>query len=235
MLQKILNISSYIWAFACLAFVAIVTMMTQFFTVDPNLSGGAETPYLIPMLAIIAIGVLFFGIAVLIWIISLLKKIKLKGKHFWISLAIAILVAVISIVFMMGKISNSKIYQKQSYTGQELFNAVNVYRVSNGVEPLKLELPLCDNLVKRYLKIKNEDNVGHDGFEEWVKGEGIDKNYAPVGELYIKDTYTTKDAVEWWGSSPGHRLTLLLKDVSMGCAYASEGTGVLIVGEPIKK
>ena len=235
MLQKVFNIYSYLWATACLAFVGIVMMMTKFMTVDPNLSGGPQTAYLIPMLSIVGVGGVSFGLIFIAWVISKFKKIKLIGKHFWISFVMVFIVAAISIAFLIGIGKNNRNYQEQSYTGQQLFDEVNLYRVANGVPALTLELGLCDNLVGRYLTIKNSDNIGHEGFEEWVKGEGIDKKYAPVGELYTKNEFTTKAAVEWWATSPGHRLTLLLKDVSMGCAYADKGTGVLIVGEPIKK
>jgi len=187
------------------------------------------------MLSLVGVGIISFGSIFLTWVISKFKKIKLAGKHFWISFALNCVLVFVTLAFLFGIGQKNRMYQEQSYTGQQLFDEVNMYRVANGVPALKLELALCDNLVARYIKIKNEENVGHAGFEEWAKAEEIDKRYAPLGELYTKNQFTTKDAVEWWGTSPGHRLTLLLPDVSMGCAYAGNGTGVLIVGEPIKK
>lgn len=236
MINKIFVFSSYLWAVACYAFVGIVMMMTKFFTVDPTLGAGApEHDYLLPMLSIVGVGIVSFGLVVLSWVVSKFKKIKVSGKHFFIAFALNCVLGIVTLAYMFGIGQKNRTYQQQSYTGQQLFDEVNLYRVANGVPALELKLDLCDNLVARYLKIKNEDNAGHSGFEEWARAEGIDKKYAPVGELYTKNQFTTKDAVEWWATSPGHRLTLLLDEVSMGCAYADKGTGVLIVGEPIKK
>lgn len=223
------------WATACFAFVGIVMMMTKFFMVDPNLSGGPETGYLIPMLSIIAVGALSFGTAGLTWIISLFKKVKLIWKHFLISFIAVFIIASASMAFVFGISRNNLQYQEQSYTGQELFEEVNRYRVANGVTPLTLDMRLCDNLVSRYIKVHTQENEGHAGLEEWIKTEGIDKLYLPILELYTKNTFTTKEAVEFWATSPGHRLGLVLDEVSKGCAYADKGTGVLILGEPIKK
>jgi len=116
------------------------------------------------------------------------------------------------------------------FTGEQLFAAVNEYRKSHNLSTLEIDSVLCDNLVERYLSIK-EPNAGHKGYEEWIKNEGIDTNpkYGVIGELYIKDTSTAQNAVAWWDESPGHKSTLMMKDMKYGCAYANEGTGVVIM------
>lgn len=139
---------------------------------------------------------------------------------------------IIVIIFAIGYRNANFGYKKANYNGQQLFDAVNKYRITNGKSQLSLDPYICDNLVARYLKVKS-DNVGHEGFEEWVKNEEIDKKFAPIAELYIKDTATTKEAIDFWGGSPGHRLSLL-GDYSVGCAYANEGIEVLILGNSIK-
>ncbi len=118
------------------------------------------------------------------------------------------------------------------YTGQEMFDAINEYRASIGVQQLELDPVLCDNLVARYLSIKN-GGKGHDGFEEWVKGEGIDKNpkYGRIGEMYATATQTYW-AIDWWKGSPGHRDTLEMPSMKYGCSYALDGFSVTVMAEP---
>jgi hypothetical protein len=233
MLQKIYTTSSYIWLVSCYGFAALIAVMTKFMTHDPNLSGGPETPYLIPMLTLIAVGFLSFGIAILTWIVAKFRKTQLRTKHFWISACLVAVLTTLCIVFLIAYKSANAGYTKGDYTGQQLFDAVNNYRASNNKPELKLDPYICDDLVDRYLKIKSGD-VGHAGFEEWYKAQDMDKRFSLGAELYIKDTATTADAIKFWEGSPGHRLSLL-GDFSVGCAYALNGTGVLILGEPIKK
>lgn len=116
------------------------------------------------------------------------------------------------------------------YTGEELFNAVNEYRTSIGSPALELDPILCDNLVERWLSIK-EPNTGHAGFEEWAINEGIRANpkYGLLGEMYIKDISTPENAIHWWLGSPGHKNTLEMKEMVYGCSYASDGTGVVVM------
>lgn len=233
MLHKIYSISSYLWAISCYAFAGIILAMTKFMTHDPNLSGGAETVYLIPMLSIIAVGTASFGTAILTWIIAKFKKIKLAVKHFWISFALVALLGAMGLTFLIGFRNANAGYKKADFTGQQLFDQVNVYRKEHGKPEFVLDPVICDNLVSRYLQITSAD-VGHQGFDEWAKQEGIDKKYTMGAELYIKDSATPADAVAWWDGSPGHRLSLL-GEYTNGCAYAMDGTGVVVVGVPVKK
>ena len=47
--------------------------------------------------------------------------------------------------------------------------------------------------------------------------------------MYVKDVSTPTNAINWWLGSPGHKSTLEMKEMKYGCAYASEGTGVVIM------
>ena len=149
------------------------------------------------------------------------------------SILSVVFLIIIGLIFVFGLRSGNLGYKKSNYTGQQLYDAINEYRKQNGKQPIPLALYMCDNLVARYLKIKSGD-VGHEGFEEWATKEEIRKMYIPRAELYVKDTYTTKDAIDFWNGSPGHRLTLL-ESHDVGCAYANEGIGVVVFGNNFPK
>jgi len=129
------------------------------------------------------------------------------------------------------------LYVDYKYTGQELFDEVNKYREYKNLSKLELDPVLCDNIVERYLAVKNP-NSGHKGFKEWLKEEGImasdddNSKYNLVGELYVNGVSTPSNAINWWLGSPGHKSTLELPSFNKGCAYANDGTGVVIMAEP---
>jgi len=206
-------------------------------THDPNFSGGAETPWLFPMLSTVGLGFLGFGLMVIFWLISLFKKDKSEYKAKYglttrNTIFSVVFLTIIVLIFGVAYRNANMGYTKANYNGQQLFNAVNQYRTVNGKGEIVLDQYICDNLVDRYLKVKSGE-VGHEGFEEWVANEGIDQRFAPVAELYIKDTATTDEAIEFWNGSPGHRLSIL-GDFTVGCAYANEGIGVVVLGTPIQ-
>lgn len=236
-LERENNYSSIIWALSCYIFAGIIAVTTRMMTHDPNFSGGPETPWLLPMLLSVVIGLLSFCSMVLSWIFLLFKKENIEynaplGITTAKSFFSVILLGVVGIIFIIGYRNANMGYKKSDYNGQQLFEAVNEFRIKNGKSNIKLDQYICDNLVDRYLKIKSGD-VGHEGFEEWVINEGIDKRFDPIAELYTKEAYRTKDAIDFWDGSPGHRLSLL-GDFSVGCAYANEGTGVVILGKPLQ-
>ncbi|MBI2029524.1 hypothetical protein HYT02_03860 [Candidatus Gottesmanbacteria bacterium] len=237
-MKKLNNYSAILWAFSCYLFIIIIIITTKGITHDPNFSGGSETPWLFPMLGSIGLGFISFGLMVFTWIVIFIKNDKTEyksplGISTPKSIFAVILLVIICIVFAFGYRNSNLGYKKINYNGQQLFDAVNDYRVVNGKQQLQLDQYICDNLVARYLKVKSGD-VGHEGFEEWVKNEGIDRRFLPISELYIKDTYATQDAIKFWDGSPGHRLSLL-GDFSVGCAYANEGIGVVVLGNPISQ
>ncbi len=122
------------------------------------------------------------------------------------------------------------------YNGEQLFAAVNEYRQSINLPVLTIEPKLCDNLVERWISIK-EPYSGHKGFEEWLKAEGIDidPKFGQIGELYVTGISTPQNAINFWLGSPGHKSTLELPYMVYGCAYANDGAGVLIMASPKSK
>lgn len=122
------------------------------------------------------------------------------------------------------------------YTGEELFTAVNTYRTSVSVPALEMDARLCDNLVERWEAIRNPGNA-HKGFEEWVQAEGIadEPKYGQIGEMYVVDISTPQNAIAFWTGSPGHKSTLEMAELRYGCAYANDGTGVVILAsDPVE-
>ena len=147
-------------------------------------------------------------------------------------LGLVFIACVIFIVYIMSNIDNK-------YTGQDLFEAVNNHRKSVGVPELQMDGNLCDNLVERWLAVREPGN-GHKGYEEWAEAEGLTKDGVAVepykatsgiSELYILNATTTDWALSAWIGSPGHKNTLENSDMNSGCAYAHDGTGILIMAE----
>lgn len=126
--------------------------------------------------------------------------------------------------------SNQTISNLPSFTGQDVFNAVNKYRKENNVPELKLDEVLCNNLAQRYLDIKSgeKENIAHKGFDEWYEkyvkpyGYTISENYA-CGQ-------TPEDIIKAWDGSPGHKLSILDKKNKLACTYAAEGCAVIVLG-----
>ena len=126
--------------------------------------------------------------------------------------------------------SNQMISNLPSFTGQDVFNAVNKYRKENNVSELKLDEVLCNNLAQRYLDIKSgeKENIAHKGFDEWYEkyvkpyGYTISENYA-CGQ-------TPEDIIKAWDGSPGHKLSILDKKNKLACTYAAEGCAVIVLG-----
>lgn len=198
--KKINNFSAIIWALSSIIFILIILFTTKLFTYDPNFSGVKETPFLLPMLLSVFIGVLSFSFLLIAGIIIKLKKDEteytpLFGLTTRKSLFIGFFSFFVFFIFLLGVRSGNLGYKKQNYTGQQLFDAVNQYRKQNGIPIVNLDMWICDNIVERYIKIKNGE--GHEGFEEWVQKEEIDKKFSLTGELYVKNTYSVEDAISF--------------------------------------
>lgn len=118
-----------------------------------------------------------------------------------------------------------------TFTGQELFDAVNVYRKEKGVKELKLENALCSNLAQRYFDIKKglDEGVAHKGFDEWYQ-----KYVEPYGNYIISEDFawgnTPQEVIKAWEGSPGHRLSILDPQNTLGCSYAADGYGIIVLG-----
>jgi uncharacterized protein YkwD len=117
-------------------------------------------------------------------------------------------------------------------TGEEVFNAVNLYRKENNLKQVVLENRLCDNLIQRWLDMKNPDNkyVGHAGFEKWIEKEGL--NDYNLSEVYVTNIGSGADAVKFWETSPGHN-SAILGDYEYACSYANEHSAVMVFGNKI--
>ena len=149
-----------------------------------------------------------------------------------------IIIGLLAIIGVLGIAAGAYIFYiiknvDYKYTGEELFAAVNKYRTSQGIPTIKLDPTLCDNLVERYWAIKEPGNA-HKKYEEWLKSEGISDNpkYGVIGEMYVVDISTPNNAINFWLGSPGHKSTLEIKELAYGCAYANDGTGVVIMATP---
>lgn len=113
------------------------------------------------------------------------------------------------------------------YTGQELFDAVNSYRESKNLPLIKLSPDFCNNIVSRWELMSNPDTIGHEGFEEWAH------KYLPAGASISEIAgpgNTPQELVNSWVGSPSHRLSLDNATFTWGCAYATNGYGVVELG-----
>jgi hypothetical protein len=229
-LLRISNIAGIVWV-GCMVFViGIIAIASKFMTHDPDFSAGdPEHVYLLPMLSFFFVGGISFGVMVLSGVASFFVKGKWKPyipfKYIFIVVAF-ILFGLGSFIFAFRQ-QNLASWNSATFTSDDVFAKINDYRVSKGLQPVKLEPQLCDNLVARYLSLKKDPNNGHLGFEEWVKGEELEA-YAPMAELYAI-TNTADEAITFWDKSQGHRSTLIDK-YDVGCVYANEGISVVILG-----
>lgn len=237
MIQKRLStniesISALVWVLSVAGFLAVIAWSTQLMTYDPAFGAGeAEHYLLIPMLSFAGLGLISFGIAVLSSIVSRFAhgephKPFLPPK---ISYTLGAFLIFGAMTFGLG-------YRQANirpimFTGYDSFNAINSYRVTNGLQPLTLDPIICDNLVQRWIDVKGSDTAGHNGSVEWAHKEGLDTKYS-MAEVYMKNVKTTEDAIQWWDSSPGHK-TAILGGYTVGCAYAGDGTIVAVLGKPL--
>jgi hypothetical protein len=234
-LSRVSVISSYLWFLSTTTFIIIIFSSTKGFTIDPCYSKGcAQNIYLFPMLLSLAIGMASFGLMVLSGFLRLILKSEkwkppLNINQWKVALA-TFLVVLISGVYVFALFrGGGGVLWGGSYTGQDLLNAVNSHRKSAGAPEVKLSEGLCDNLVSRWKAVK--EGKQHEGFEEWVKQEGIQTKYGykEIVELYIHAS-NPAEAVAFWAGSPGHKIQLENPKWTDGCAYASEGYGVVIMG-----
>ena len=139
-----------------------------------------------------------------------------------------------SLVLFISSFENQATTPTQStptFTGQDLFDAVNKYRKEKGIEELKLEDKLCNNLAQRYFDVKKgiDEGIAHKGLDEW-----FDKYVAPYGNYSIQEDFawgnTPEEVIKAWEGSPGHRLSILEPKNKLGCSYAAEGYGIIVLG-----
>ena len=235
-LAKVTTFSSYLWLLFTGAFVYVIFASTKMFTLDPSYGPGSpQNVWLLPMLTTLFLGCAFLGLT---FLGGILRKV-LKAPKWNAPLGFgagkadfgAFLVLGAMFLYMVAALRGGVGFGGE-YSGQEIFDAVNAHRVSIGVKPVTLGQGLCDNLVERWRYAK--DGKFHEGFEDWVKNEGIqtEYGYGLVGEILVTSP-TVQNAIYWWSTSPGHKDTLERPDWDEGCAYAAEGTTVMTFG--IKK
>ncbi len=184
------------------------------------------------MLSSFFAGLFFFGLTVF----AGLLRVLLKAERWKPSLSIGswkvgfatFLVVLISGVYVFALFRGNAVMWGQGYTGNDLLNAVNTHRKSVGISEVKLSEGLCDNLVSRWKAVK--EGKQHEGFEEWVKQEGIQTKYGykEIVELYIRAS-TPTEAITFWTGSPGHKIQLENPKWTDVCVYANEGYGVVVM------
>lgn len=233
LLSKVVVISSYLWFISTILFIVVIFVSTKGFTKDPCYGQGcSEHFYLLPMLSSLFAGLLFFGMTVAAGFLRFLLKAEkwrppLNIGSWKVGFA-TFLVVFVTAIYVIALFRGGAVRWGGGYTGQDLLDAVNKHRKSVGVKEVVLSEGLCDNLVSRWRAVK--EGRQHEGFEEWVKQEGIQTKYGynEIVELYIQAN-SPLDAITFWSGSPGHKMQLENSKWTDGCAYANEGYGVVIM------
>lgn len=151
---------------------------------------------------------------------------------------IIIILSVFGVLFIGSAIYLTYIIKNvdYKYTGEELFATINKHRKNIGVQEIAQDPKLCSNLVDRWIEIRKRDNP-HKGFNDWIKQQGLMvngqyiPNYKELWELFVVDISTPENAIVSWLGSPGHKLPLENPEFNVGCTYADDGTGILIIGK----
>lgn len=222
-------VSLIVWLLSCIGFVVCLYLFK-----DAAIYSDVQTAAIVSSMGIGSLAFFFLCLAIFA------HSYRKIGA--WIVVIILTLILIGSGGVMYGLFRlNSNVFNTNStpivatlptFTGQEVFDRVNRYRTDNGLNEVKLDDRLCNNLAQRYFDIKQgiEENVAHAKFDEWVK-KNVPSNFS-VGEDFASGQ-TVEDLIKAWEGSPGHRLSLLNKDYIYGCAYASEGYGIMILGYPV--
>jgi len=111
----------------------------------------------------------------------------------------------------------------QMATADELNSALNNYRVSHGLNALRIDGTLCAIAGERAREISQ--NFSHDGFEAAVERHNLEKS---AGENIASGPLTAVQFVEWsWDKSAGHRANML-SDWTEGCGGVFDRFAVFI-------
>lgn len=116
-----------------------------------------------------------------------------------------------------------------TFTGQDVWDAVNKYRVENNLKEVMLDDRYCNNLAQRWMDINKglDEGTAHAKFEEWVH-KNIPQDYY-VAEDWAVGT-TVQEIMDSWVGSPGHRLSLLDPKIEFGCSYVNANSVVIELG-----
>ncbi|MAG59490.1 hypothetical protein CMO96_01730 [Candidatus Woesebacteria bacterium] len=125
-----------------------------------------------------------------------------------------------------------KIQLPISYSGPDLWDAVNEARLANGVNSLNQKDILCTISAIRLSQVRELGKLdGHDGFQG-VYDKYKDNTDMPgnVSEFLISGYPTPEQAVEGWIDTLGHKKLITGGEYKWGCIYAADGFGVAITG-----
>lgn len=122
--------------------------------------------------------------------------------------------------------------QKTTYTGPQLWEAVNGARIEHGVSALGQRDILCTIAAIRLAQIRELGKLdGHDGFKGVYEKYKDDPNMPNnVSEFLISGYPTPGEAVSGWLDTLGHKKLITGGEYVWGCIYAQEGFGVAITG-----
>ncbi|OGY08194.1 MAG: hypothetical protein A2700_00345 [Candidatus Blackburnbacteria bacterium RIFCSPHIGHO2_01_FULL_44_64] len=123
-------------------------------------------------------------------------------------------------------------YLQPTFTGPELWEAINKARVQHGVNSLNQRDILCTVAAIRLSQIRQLGKLdGHDGFQG-VYDKYKDDPTMPnnVSEFLISGYPTPDQAVAAWLDTLGHKKLITGGEYIWGCVYAQDGFGVAITG-----
>lgn len=237
---KLAQYSSLIWALCVAGVIVVIALASRFATHDPDFSpGDPENIYLLPMLSFFLTGTITFLVMCISWIIYRITKGQKSTFKFPLGITLGktiffvlfLFFGAFSFLFGMRQANVGKYAEEINVvvTGEEILDAINIYRTSQRLSKIELDSRLCDNLVQRYLDITNPDNkyIGHAGFEKWYKEQGLE-DYE-LAEIYVSGIRSGAEAINFWVGSPGHK-SALVGNYKLGCAYANRGIAVTVLG-----
>lgn len=118
-----------------------------------------------------------------------------------------------------------------TWTGPELFEAVNNRRVELGVNPLANNTDLCTIASLRLNELLELGKLdAHEGFLKLSEREEYQRIFQKynVFEFLLSGADTAQEAVSLWENTQGHSKLLTGGEYVWGCTYAQNGFGVAI-------
>ena len=117
------------------------------------------------------------------------------------------------------------------YTGVELWQEIQKYRLEHGVPQFKQDTTLCTIASIRVNQLLELDRLDdHEGFTPLVEKfrDSNQLTHHNVAENILSGYLTASEAVDGWDSSLGHRSLMQDGSYVYACAAANYGFGVLI-------
>lgn|GEM_PF-2373604 len=219
-----------LWLGCVIGFGIVLAIATKFFTSTvQETTFGNSTLFVILMLGFMFLGVLAFGLAILV---ASIKIIRSKNVKTIIRSPIFIILAIIC-AFSLGILGTklfSPIKEQVSYNQHktdvvkqrepnivpdEIFELTNNERVKNGLNPLKRNVKLDEAALERAMVIIEYDEWAHEATKSGIPyTEAIKKaNYWNInyGENLANGQYTSEEVVNGWMNSDSHRANILDK------------------------